>query len=87
MTLADEPYEPKRARLGSTARDKHGSGEYQPDADRPDTLGASDRASDLAGASSGGIRHSTRPKRPPSLPLKVRLLRTCIWQCCHQGSF
>lgn len=68
MPMSDEPYEPKRARLGSTARDDDGSGEYQPDADRPDTLAG---ASDLAGASSGGVRHSTRPKRPPSLPLKV----------------
>ena len=71
MTDADEPYEPKRARLGSTARDEHGNDDYQPDADRPDSLGASGGASNLAGASSGGIRQSTRPKRPPSLPLKV----------------
>lgn len=73
MSLTDEPYEPKRARLGSTARDENGSGEYQPDADRPEALGASD----LAGASSGGVRHSTRPKRPPSLPLKVHT--SCVY--------
>ena len=82
MDMFDEPYEPKRSRY--TSRDDlHGSGEYQPDADRPETLGSAG-ASGFLGTSSGGIRQSTRPKRPPSLPLKVLRLELSPHCCARE---
>lgn len=70
----DPPFEAQRTRLGSSSSSRlypqaeanvHDL-DYKPKANRDGDA----HASELHGSSLGGVRHSLRPKRPPSLPLK-----------------
>ncbi|KAA6423969.1 MAG: Zinc finger CW-type PWWP domain 2 [Trebouxia sp. A1-2] len=62
----DSTYDSKRARLGTSAKSAEANGHSSPGKHEADA----GTAPDLQGTSSGGLRHSLRPRRPPSYPLK-----------------
>ncbi|KAL0019513.1 hypothetical protein WJX77_000684 [Trebouxia sp. C0004] len=62
----DSSYDSKRARLGTSAKSAEANGHSSPGKHEADA----GTAPDMQGTSSGGLRHSLRPRRPPSYPLK-----------------
>lgn len=62
----DPSHDSKRACLGPSVRSAETNGHSSPGKHEPEA----GSAPDLQGTSSGALRHSLRPRRPPSYPLK-----------------